>query len=189
MSNVAGGCFAFPGPGFVWNYGDFQNQITHTWLGMVGPGVRQNGEFGAIFSDHTDIRPTILTLAHLKDDYAHDGRVLFEVLSDRVLPDSLRAHHDTLSRLAEAYKQINAPLGELGRRTLIGVSTQALKGDAGVYATLENRIVDLTNQRNALAAQMIAMLEAAAVDNQAIDERQADRLIDQANDLLQSLDE
>ncbi|MGA7807468.1 hypothetical protein, partial [Bradyrhizobium sp.] len=130
VSNVAGGCFAFPGPGFVWNHGDFQNQITHTWLGMVGPGVQQTGEFGAIFSDHTDIRPTILTLAHLKDDYVHDGRALFEVLSDRVLPDSLRDHRDTLSRLAEAYKQINAPRGALGRRTLSGVSTRALKGNA-----------------------------------------------------------
>jgi hypothetical protein len=189
VSNVPGGCFAVPGPAFVWNHGDFQNQITHTWLGIVGPGVQQMGEFGVAFSDHTDIRPTILTLARLKDDYAHDGRVLFEVLSDRVLPDSLLDHRDTLSRLAEAYKQINAPRGELGRRTLTGISTRALAGGATTYTKLEDRIVDLTNQRNALAAQMIAVLEAAAFDNKAIDEHQAERLIDQANDLLGSLDE
>ena len=126
MSNVAGGCFAFPGPSFVWNHGDFQNQITHTWLGIVGPGVQHNGEFDEIFTDHTDIRPTILSLAHLKDDYAHDGRVVFEMLSDHALPDSLRDHRETLSRLAEAYKQINAPRGELGRQTLAGISTRAL---------------------------------------------------------------
>ena len=36
---------------------------------------------------------------------------------------------------------------------------------------------------------MIAMLEAAAFDNKAIDERLAKNLIDQANDLLRSLDE
>jgi hypothetical protein len=30
--------------------------------------------FGDVFSDETDIRPTILSLAGLKDDYAHDGR-------------------------------------------------------------------------------------------------------------------
>jgi hypothetical protein len=187
VSNVAGGCFAFPGPSFVWNHGDFQNQITHTWLGIVGPGVQRNGEFGAIFSDHTDIRPTILSLAHLTDDYAHDGRVLFEVLSRDVLPDSLRDHQDTLSRLAEAYKQINAPRGELGRRTLTGISTRALEGDSETYAVLEDKIVDLTNQRNTIATQMIAMLEAAAFQNQAIDEHKANRLIDQAEDLLQSL--
>jgi hypothetical protein len=187
VSNVAGGCFAFPGPSFVWNHGDFQNQITHTWLGIVGPGVQRNGEFGAIFSDHTDIRPTILSLAHLTDDYAHDGRVLFEVLSRDALPDSLRDHQDTLSRLAEAYKQINAPRGELGRRTLTGISTRALEGDAETYAVLEDKIVDLANRRNAIAAQMIAMLEAAAFQNQAIDEHKANRLIDQAEDLLRSL--
>src|SRR5262249_48043359 len=62
--------------GFAWNHGDFQPQITNTWLSMVGPGVQILGEFGAIFSDHTDIRPTILSLAGLTDDYAHDGRVL-----------------------------------------------------------------------------------------------------------------
>jgi hypothetical protein len=189
VSNVAGGCFAFPGPDFVWNHGDFQNQITHTWLGLVGPGVQQLGQFGAIFSDHTDIRPTILTLTQLKDDYAHDGRVLFEVLSNSALPQSLRAHSETLSRLAEAYKQINAPRGELGRRTLVGISTRALSGDAAAYNQLDNQIVELTNQRNTLAAQMIAMLEAAAFDNTAIDENQAENLIDQANNLLQSLDQ
>jgi hypothetical protein len=187
VSDAAGGCFAAPGPNFVWNHGDFQNQITHTWLGIVGPGVQHNGEFGAIFSDHTDIRPTIMSLAHLTDDYAHDGRVLFEVLSSDALPDSLQDHQDTLSRLAEAYKQINAPRGELGSRTLTGISTRALEGDATTYAVLEDKIVNLTNQRNAIAAQMIAMLEAAAFQDHAIDESEANRLIDQAQDLLQSL--
>jgi len=95
----------------------------------------------------------------------------------------------TLSRLAEAYKQINAPRGELGRRTPIGISTRALSGDAATYSKLESRIVDLTNRRNALAAQMITMLEAAAFDDKTINKHQAENLIDQANDLLQSLDD
>jgi hypothetical protein len=47
---LVAGCFAFPGPSFVWNHGDFQDDITHTWLGIVGPGVQRNGEFDAIFS-------------------------------------------------------------------------------------------------------------------------------------------
>jgi hypothetical protein len=102
---------------------------SHTWLGLVGPGVREKGRTGEIFSDHTDIRPTIMSLARLKDDYAHDGRVLFEVLTREALPDSLRDNQDLLSRLAAAYKQINAPVGKLGLKTLTGISTQALKGD------------------------------------------------------------
>jgi hypothetical protein len=173
---------------FAWNHGDFQNDITHTWLGIVGPGVQEKGRFDEIFTDHTDIRPTILSLAHLKDDYAHDGRVVFEILKNNILPDSLRDHRETLSRLAEAYKQINAPRGTLGRKTLTGLSTRALKGDDTTYAALEDKIVDLTNRRNEIAGEMIEMLEGAAFRGQEIDENAAKHLIDQAEDLLASID-
>jgi hypothetical protein len=173
----------------AWNHGDFQDDITHTWLGIVGPGVREEGRFGEIFTDHADIRPTILSLAHLKDDYAHDGRVVFEILKEDALPDSLSDHRETLSRLAEAYKQINAPLGKLGRKTLTGISTRALKGDDATYAALEAKIVDLTHRRNEIAGKMIAILEGAAFDHQQVDRDEARRLIDQARDLLEFIDE
>ena len=62
---------------------------------MVGPGVMPLGTFGGVFSDETDIRPTILALAGLKDDYQHDGRVLFEALDNEAVPDSLRDRRDT----------------------------------------------------------------------------------------------
>jgi hypothetical protein len=171
----------------AWNHGDFQNQITKTWLGAVGPGVLNLGRFGDIFSDHTDIRPTILRLAGLKDDYAHDGRVLFEALDDEAVPDSLRDNRDTLSALAEAYKQINAPRGALGARTLAGISTTALKGDDATYASLEARLDAITKRRNEIAGEMIEMLEAAAFDNRPIDRTSAARLIDEAYDLLDSV--
>ncbi|HEY2538374.1 MAG TPA: hypothetical protein VGI28_02565, partial [Stellaceae bacterium] len=171
----------------AWNHGDFQNQITKTWLGMVGPGVLNKGRFGDIFSDHTDIRPTILRLASLKDDYAHDGRVLFEALSSDVLPNSLRENQDTLSALAEAYKAINAPRGTLGAHTLTGISTTALKGDDATYASLEGQIEAITARRNQIAGQMIDMLEDAAFIGQPIDEGQANRLIAEAYDLIASV--
>ena len=173
--------------GFAWNHGDFQNQITHTWLGMVGPGVLGKGRFGEIFSDHTDTRPTILSLAGLKDDYAHDGRVLFEALDDEAIPASLRDHRDTLSALAEAYKQINAPRGTLGARTLTGISTTALEGNDATYASLEARLDAITQRRNQIAGEMIEMLEAAAFDHGSIDRTAAARLIDEAYDLLDSV--
>jgi arylsulfatase A-like enzyme len=176
---------------FAWNHGDFQKDITTTWLGMVGPGVKEKGRFGEIFTDHTDIRPTILSLAHLKDDYAHDGRVVFEVLREDALPDSLRDNRETLSRLAEAYKQINAPLGRLGLKTLTGISTRALKShDAGdaTYIALEDKIADLTEKRNRIAGEMIAMLENAAFKGREIDEEDAEHLIHQAHELLASID-
>ena len=179
-------CFA-EDPGFAWNHGDFQQEITKTWLGMVGPGVRKLGEFGEIFNDHTDIRPTILSLAGLKDDYAHDGRVLFEALADHAIPRALRAHRDTLSDLADAYKKINAPLGELGLSTLTGISTEALEGNDTTYSLLEQQIKDITVKRNEIAGKMIEMLENAAFNDQPIDKAKAVELIDEANDLLASI--
>jgi len=173
---------------FAWNHGDFQNDITRTWLGIVGPGVREKGRVDELFTDHTDIRPTILSLAHLKDDYAHDGRVVFEVLREDALPDALRDHRETLSRLAEAYKQINAPNGKLGRKTLTGISTQALKGDDTTYAALEDKIVDLTSRRNQIAGEMIEILEGAAFDGRDVNESKARHLIEQAEELLESVD-
>jgi hypothetical protein len=186
-TNDAASCFS-QGRDFAWNHGDFQKDIVHTWLGIVGPGVRELGRFGELFTDHTDIRPTILSLANLKDDYAHDGRVVFEILHEDALPNSLRRHRETLSDLAEAYKQINAPTGELGIKTLTGISTRALKGDDATYAALESKIVNLTNRRNEIAGQMIAILENAAFNGQEVDEGAAKHLIDEANDLLGSVE-
>jgi hypothetical protein len=172
--------------GFAWNHGDFQEVITKTWLGLVGPGVDHRGQTDAFFSDHTDTRPTIMSLVGLKDDYAHDGRVLFEVLDDGALPDGLKSDKETLTRLAETYKAINAPVGELGRKTF-PISTAALKGDDNTYANLEARLNAITNERNAIAQQMIAMLEGAAFDGERIDEHEARRLIDQAESLIASV--
>lgn len=182
----AASCFA-EDPDFAWNHGDFQQEITKTWLGLVGPGVQKLGEFGEIFSDHTDIRPTVLSLVGLKDDYVHDGRVLFEALDDEAVPGSLRAHQDVLSDLAAAYKAVNAPLGELGLRTLTGISTTALNSDDTTYTLLEAQINAITKRRNDIAGQMIEMLEGAAFDHRPIDEAVASRLIEDAYDLLSSV--
>ena len=95
--------------------------------------MRRQGETAETFTDHTDVRPTLLYLTGLADDYAHDGRVIVEALDESV------PQRETLSRLAAAYKQINAPLGELGRRTLM-ISTRALTGDAATYNALEEEI-------------------------------------------------
>jgi hypothetical protein len=173
--------------GFAWNHGDFQEDITRTWLGMVGPGVHRLGRFGEVFTDHTDTRPTILSLVKLKDDYAHDGRVLFEALGDHFIPSSLRTPRDTLSDLAEAYKQINAPLGTLGLSTLTGISTRALKGDDATYASLVAQINAITAQRNKIAGRMIEMLEDAAFNGQPINQAEANQLIDEAYGLIDSV--
>ena len=166
-------------PGFNWNHGDFQQGITRTWLGLVGPHVRRAGATGEVFSDHTDVRPTLLHLTGLRDDYAHDGRVLVEVL------DEATPQRDTFTQLARAYKAINAPVGELGLKTL-ELSTTALMSDDATYAILEERLTSITAQRNTLAARMIAILESAAFDHAPIDENEARNLIQAANALLGS---
>ena len=171
--------------GFAWNHGDYQEVITKTWLGMVGPGVRHEGATDAIFSDHTDTRPTILSLVGLKDDYAHDGRVLFEVLDDNALPSRLDGQKDILTRLAHAYKNINAPVGKLGRLTF-PISTAALNGDDATYTRLEARLNNLTDERNTIAQKMIALLEGAVFDNKVVNEREASLLILESDALIAS---
>jgi hypothetical protein len=172
--------------GFAWNHGDFQEQITKTWLGLVGPGVQHAGPTDAFFSDHTDTRPTIMGLVGLKDDYAHDGRVLFEVLHDSAVLRGKQADKNVITRLAEAYKDINAPVGRLGRKTF-AISTAALAGDDATYTKLEAQLTELTNARNKIAQKMIDMLEGAAFDNKSIDKRQAEQLIGEAEALVASI--
>jgi hypothetical protein len=184
-------------PTAAWNHGGIQPEIGRDWLGMVGPGVRrsggeesdgsgENGAGGGIeFSDQTDVRPTVLALVGLHDDYAHDGRALFEALDPSALPDSLRDHFNTLLRLGRVYKQINAPFGDLGL-TSLKVSTFALasisSGDA-TYTKLENKIAAWRTQRNSLAGQMRAILD-AALNNKTISDEQAEELIEQGEALL-----
>ena len=86
-------------PGFAWNHGDYAPEIDTTWLGLVGPGVAHLGVDGngpadgpssagpdsgqgtipgsgttGTWTDHTDVRPTLLYLTGLRDDYVPDGR-------------------------------------------------------------------------------------------------------------------
>ncbi|HLJ82537.1 MAG TPA: hypothetical protein VKT52_13685, partial [Ktedonobacterales bacterium] len=173
-------------PGFAWNHGDIQPEIVTTFLGMVGPGVPNLGVDNTTWADHTDIRPTIMALVGLQDDYSHDGRVLLEDIAGGALPQSLRQHHGTLIQLGAVYKQLDASVGQFGMDTL-HISTAALESNASgdsTYTQLENELSSFGNQRDALASQMIAMLENAAFNGQSIDQQQALSLISQGQALL-----
>jgi hypothetical protein len=168
-------------PGFAWNHGGTNPEITTTWLGLVGPGVSGAGVDGETWSDHTDIRPTILALVGLTDDYAHDGRVLVEAMSTQALPPAV--DRTVFRKLAASYKSIMAPVGDLGRLTL-ALSTAGLAGSDATYNQIEAQITSFTQQRDSLAAQMIQLLEAAAFGGQAIDATLAGTLESQAATLL-----
>jgi hypothetical protein len=181
--------FDVPVNGNAWNHGGIQREIANIWLGMVGPGVQKQGEddSSAIeFSDHTDVRPTVLALLGLHDDYSHDGRVLLEALKLSALPDAVCDHFDSLVRLGRAYKQINAPFGDLAKQTL-KISTAALVSNApsdAVYTSLENKLEAWRDRRDALANKMRDILEGAAFGNTEVNEDQAEELIEKANALL-----
>jgi hypothetical protein len=187
-ANCASPCVFIPPPSnftFAWNHGSIDPEIATTFLGMVGPGVRNNGD-DATWADHTDERATMLSLLGLKDSYVHDGRVLIDQLDASAVPQSLRAHRETLRRLGEVYKQLNAPFGTFGMN-MVALSNRAISSGSpandGTYATLEGQIQTLTSQRDTLASQIRAALNGAAAGN-ALNEQQAKGWIDQAEQLL-----
>jgi len=165
-------------PGFAWNHGDVQPQITTTWVGFVGPGILPRGVDGpdptalargvrfGTFSDHTDIRPTMLQVLGLKDDYASDGRVLVEDMANSALPPALRSGRPGRAayiNTARLYKQLNAPLGAFGLATL-QLSTTAMESNSpgdSAYTNREQQLVALGNFRDAIVAALHQQLDNA----------------------------
>jgi hypothetical protein len=173
-------------PGFAWNHGDFQDEIANTWAGFVGPGVSNNGVDSKTWTDHVDLRPTILSLVGLKDSYLDDGRAITEILGkDRGHGDDDGEHGDARQQLGAAYKQVNAPFGQFALDTL-AASTNALKQPATqqgdlTYDTIETQIANLTVERDTLAGAIRAALNGDGK----IDESQARDWVKQAASLLQ----
>jgi len=177
-------------PGFAWNHGDVQPEITNTWLAMVGPGVDQVGVDSRTFSDHTDVRPTMLTLLGLKDDYPHEGRALVEKFVGWAQPAAVKISANFVA-LAAALKQINAAVGPFGLATL-HASTVALESgsadDDSLYTSIESQLASFASQRDALVAQIIPLLEAAQFTGTPISDSTAQSLVRQAQSLLSNVE-
>jgi hypothetical protein len=144
----------------AWNHGDVSPQINTTWLGLIGPGVVNEGVNNTVWSDHTDIQPTMLALLGLHDDYTPDGVVLSQVLTARALPPAMRGDRALLVQLAGVYTQLEAAVGEFGLSTL-KASTRALASDSpgdSTYTAIEAELTELGAARDALAARMQAAL-------------------------------
>jgi Type I phosphodiesterase / nucleotide pyrophosphatase len=191
-ANCNSPCIFIPPPSnftFAWNHGGIQPEIATTWLGMVGPGVAQQGTDSTIWADHTDGRPTMLTLVGLKDTYIHDGRILAEILENSAIPSAVRSSNSFIA-LAQMYKQINAPFGQFAMDSLVA-STKAIKSgsasDDSVYTIIEGKIDSLTGQRNEVAMKMRAFLENAAFNGQTINSNKAQSLIKQGQTLLDKM--
>ena len=169
---------------FAWSHGDIQPVIRTTWAGFVGPGIQTNGVDNKTWTDHTNVRPTMLLLLGLKDDYGHDGRVLIEGLDKKALPNTLFEHSKTTTELGAIYEQLNAPFGSFAMDTLTASTKGIRSTDESVYEFYETHIQNLTNQRDDLASQIKSALDGAAFNGQQIKEKQAKDWIAQAQSLI-----
>ena len=176
---------------YAWDHGDYAAEINTNYLGLVGPGVRQLGldgpaadagttssgansgqvevvdnHFPGPWTDETDIRPTIMYLTGLRDDYEHDGRVITQIL--RYPNHALRSRDAT--KLGECYKQLNSSVGEFGAATL-QASTKAIEsstaGDSK-FKAINFILRGLDVARDRLAGLIKGELEAAAFRNKPV---------------------
>jgi len=170
-------------PRFAWDHGYYEPNIDITWTGFVGPNIAPKGldgpdpshspavldasgngtvpQFSSVgtWADETDIRPTMLSIVGLQDDYQTDGRVITEVL-DHVSP-ALRGTED----LGACYKQLNGGVGEFGTNTLLADSAALASGsvsDDSHFTSIESSLSTLADQRDGLATQIKSDLSRAA---------------------------
>jgi hypothetical protein len=139
---------------FAWIHGDYANDIGQTWLGVVGPGVRDGGIDNRTWTDHTDIVPTMDALTGLHPDYTPDGRAITQILSQRGGKGDDGRSSQLLGSL---YKQLDAPYGAFNH-FLIVASTNGIKSDDATYVATDKAIQSLAAQRDAVALQMRGLL-------------------------------
>ena len=180
-------CAFTTGAGYAWNHGSTWPDMQDIWAGYVGPGISARGTNRTVFTDQVDMRPTVLALTGLHDDYAVDGRVLTEIAAPGALPSALRAHAGIVRGLGEEYKQILATTGKFDMTTL-KISTKGLASGSATndrrYRATEAALTWLDNQRDRLAAQMSDQLLGAAFHGTPVQPEKALRLIAQAKVLL-----
>jgi hypothetical protein len=170
---------------FAWDHGAYAAEINTTWAGFAGPGVKNLGVDGqqpdqgpssagpgsgqvvvadsgttGTWADETDIRPTLMYLAGLQDDYEHDGRVISQILAD---PNSALSG-PSVAALGACYKQLNSSVGQFGDATL-RASTAAVESDTpgdSEFQSVNAALTGLERGRDALALHIKGELEAAA---------------------------
>ena len=189
--------------GFAYDHGDYAAEIDTNWLGLIGPGVEHLGLDGTgaadgpssagansgqvtvpgsdttgPWVDETDVRPTLMYLTGLRDDYEVDGRVITQILDH---PNhALRA--DGVTELGECYKQLNSSVGQFGTFTLIA-ATKGIESTSpgdGIYQHADQALRALEVARDRLAGVIKGELEAAAFDNQPVANAGAQTLACQA---------
>jgi hypothetical protein len=128
--------------------------------------------------EETDIRPTMLYLLGLKDDYRSDGHVIAQAL-DKV-PRGLASKEE----LAAAYDQIESSVGQFATDTLIA-DTKALasgsSSDDSAYQAEQSTLAQLADDRDALVAKIKKVLNRG----HGVKHGEVRKYLAHANDLLQ----
>src|ERR1035441_5898591 len=172
-ATCTGACVAV-NSGFAYNHGDYAAEINTNYAAFAGPGVKHLGLDGlpasegpssagpnsghvvvassgttGTWTDETDIRPTLMYLTGLKDDYEHDGRVITELLAD---PNHALSG-PAVATLGACYKQLNSSVGQFGNYTL-QASTAAVESSTTndrEFTTVNAALTGLDRVRDALA--------------------------------------
>ena len=191
---------------FAWDHGYYSPDIDITWSSFVGPGVKSRGIDGpspadspavaapdggglvpdfsthGTWADETDIRPTMLFVAGLTDDYVMDGRVITQLFNGNGGLKQTEA-------LGACYKQLNASVGQFGTSTLVA-STAALasgsKSDDTKYADIDGKLSTLGSQRDALATNIKTALDQVEFHGTKLDNGTVSQQLASCNSLLAS---
>jgi hypothetical protein len=182
--------------GFAWDHGDYAAEIDTNWLGIAGPGVAHLGLDGSpadagpssagpdsgqvtvpgsgttgTWIDLTDLRPTLMYLTGLRDDYEHDGRVITQLLTH--VGGALRS--PAVTALGACYKQLNSSVGQFGTATLQAATAAIESSTPGDHAYLhtDRALSALERARDSLAGTIKAELEAAAFHDATVHGAQA----------------
>jgi hypothetical protein len=171
-------------PQYAWNHGYYSPNIDVTWVAFTGPGVARRGVDGpgaaggneaqdpnstrtvpqasrrGTWVEETDIRPTLLHLVGLRDDYQSDGAVVGAALQHR--SRAILA----VRRMLSNYDQLNSAVGEFATETMIADSHASASGST-VYRTVYRKLRQLANARDTLATTMKQQLSAAATSGKA----------------------
>ncbi|MBV8219592.1 MAG: hypothetical protein JO325_14085, partial [Solirubrobacterales bacterium] len=187
-------------PGFAWNHGDIQPEIATTWQGWVGPGIKNLGETSSVWTDHSDARPTLMTVLGLQDDYNWDGAAIAQIIGsshngwDRwrhdggsALPWTISVNKRGYEGLTAAYEQLDAPFGQFGLNTL-NADTSALAGGSNTndsaYTATDAQLQACESQRTSLVGQIQAVLQAAERGQAPVSEWEDRYLIGRADRLI-----
>jgi hypothetical protein len=169
--------------GFAYDHGYYSPNIDITWAAIAGPGVAVRGVDGpgptggneshdpssthtvpeastqGTWVEEADLRPTLLHLVGLRDDYQTDGQVISQALT---------AAGSSLGRVAELgslYRQINSSVGAFATDTLIADSAALASGSASddsTYRTEQRTLRTMADHRDRVAALMKVTLSRAA---------------------------